>query len=162
MSPGKCHNNFERMIFKIIWRVDIPMKLLANECRGISLIISQRYPWFEWRFCVTRQQAITWIWDYMNLSQFDWDLCHHIMSLGHKCYCCKLVYNLWWRIRELFRHLCGKFTGDRWTPFLFQRDGGMWSFDIFFDVSLNKLLNKQSSYRWFHRSDFTVMLNNDA
>ena len=44
-------------------------------------------------------------------------------------------------------HLCGEFTDHRWIP-LTQRPVTQ-SFDIFFDLRLNKRLSKQSSGWWF-------------
>ena len=43
-------------------------------------------------------------------------------------------------------HLCGEFTGPRWIPT--QRPMTR-SFDVFFDVRLNKRLSKQSWGWWF-------------
>ena len=43
-------------------------------------------------------------------------------------------------------HLCGEFTGPRWIPG--QRPVTR-SFDVFFDLRLNKRLNKQSWGWWF-------------
>ena len=43
-------------------------------------------------------------------------------------------------------HLCGEFTGPRWIPA--QRPVTQ-SFDVFFDLSLNKRLSKQSWSWWF-------------
>ena len=42
-------------------------------------------------------------------------------------------------------HLCGEFTGDRWIP---QRPVTR-SFDVFFDLHMNKQLSKQSWSWWF-------------
>ena len=42
--------------------------------------------------------------------------------------------------------LCGEFTGHRWIPFTKASDA---SFDVFFDMHLNKWLSKQSRRRWF-------------
>ena len=42
--------------------------------------------------------------------------------------------------------LCGEFPGHRWIPLTKARDA---SFDIFFDLSLNKRLSKQSWGWWF-------------
>ena len=44
-------------------------------------------------------------------------------------------------------HLCGEFTGPRWIPPA-QRPV-TWSFDVFFDLGLNKRLSKQSWGWWF-------------
>ena len=43
--------------------------------------------------------------------------------------------------------LCGEFTGHWWIPHI-QRPV-TWSFDVFFDLRLNKRLSKQSRGRWF-------------
>ena len=43
-------------------------------------------------------------------------------------------------------HLCGEFTGPRWIPRTKASDA---SFDVFFDLRLNKRLSKQSSGWWF-------------
>ena len=57
--------------------------------------------------------------------------------------------------------LCGKFTGDRWIS----RTNGQLRFDVFFDLRLNKRLNKQPWGWWFetpawslwrHRNVFKV------
>ena len=57
----------------------------------------------------------------------------------------------WWRhqMENIFRvtgHLCGEFTGPRWIPRTKASDAG---FDVFFDLSLNKRLGKQSWGWWF-------------
>ena len=43
-------------------------------------------------------------------------------------------------------HLCGEFTGPRWSP---RKWPVTRTFDIFFDLRLNKRLNKQSWGWWF-------------
>ena len=43
-------------------------------------------------------------------------------------------------------HLCGEFTGHRWIP---RTKPVTRSFDVFFDLSLNKRLSKQSWGWWF-------------
>ena len=43
-------------------------------------------------------------------------------------------------------HLYGEFTGDRWIP---HTKPVTRSFDVFFDLRLNKRLSKQSSDWWF-------------
>ena len=43
-------------------------------------------------------------------------------------------------------HLCGEITGDRWIPLTKPVTR---SFDVFFDLRLNKWLGKQSRRRWF-------------
>ena len=43
--------------------------------------------------------------------------------------------------------LWGEFTGHRWIPFTKAR--ATQSFDVFFDLRLNKWLSKQSRRRWF-------------
>ena len=43
-------------------------------------------------------------------------------------------------------HLCGEFTGPRWIPRTKASDA---SFDVFFDLRLNKRLSKQSWGWWF-------------
>ena len=45
-------------------------------------------------------------------------------------------------------HLCGEFTGPRWIPA--QRPVTR-SFDVFFDLRLNKRLSKQSRGWWFEK-----------
>ena len=42
--------------------------------------------------------------------------------------------------------LCGEFTGHWWIPLTKTSDAG---FGVFFDLRLNKRLNKQSLHRWF-------------
>ena len=42
--------------------------------------------------------------------------------------------------------LCGEFTGHRWIP---PQRPVTWSFDVFFDLRLNKRLSKQSQCWWF-------------
>ena len=42
--------------------------------------------------------------------------------------------------------LCGEFTGDRWIP---RTKPVTWSFDVSFDLHLNKRLSKQSWGWWF-------------
>ena len=64
----------------------------------------------------------------------------------------------WWRglvgshdassngnIFRVTRPLCGKFTGDRWIT---QKKPVTQSFDVFFDLRLNKRLSKQSWGLW--------------
>ena len=46
-----------------------------------------------------------------------------------------------WNIFRVTGHLCGEFTGPRWIP---AQRPVTWSFDIFFDLRLNKRLSKQS------------------
>ena len=43
-------------------------------------------------------------------------------------------------------HLCGEFTGPRWSPRTKASDA---EFDVFFDLRLNKRLSKQSWGWWF-------------
>ena len=43
--------------------------------------------------------------------------------------------------------LCGEFAGHQWIPRI--KRPVTWSFDVFFDLSLNKRLSKQSKPRWF-------------
>ena len=47
-------------------------------------------------------------------------------------------------IFRVIGQLCGEFTGDRWIPRTEAR-----SFDVFFDLRLNKRLSKQSWGWWF-------------
>ena len=57
-----------------------------------------------------------------------------------------------WSNGNIFRvtgPLCGEFTGHWWFPF--QRPGSR-SFDVFFDLHLNKRLSKQSRRRWCETS----------
>ena len=48
-------------------------------------------------------------------------------------------------------HLCGEFTGPRWIPRTMASDAVVVtrSFDVFFDLRLNKRLSKQSWGWWF-------------
>ena len=50
-----------------------------------------------------------------------------------------------WKQWPLYWPLCGEFTGRRWIPV--QRPV-TWSFDVFFDLCLNKPLSKQSWDWW--------------
>ena len=56
----------------------------------------------------------------------------------------------WWRHKMktsgVTGHLCGEFTGHRWIPCTKASDG---SFDVFFDLLLNKRLSKQWWGWWF-------------
>ena len=49
---------------------------------------------------------------------------------------------IYWNMFLCYWPLC--FTGHRWIPLTIAR-----SFDVFFDLHLNKLLSKQSKCRWF-------------
>ena len=51
-----------------------------------------------------------------------------------------------WKQFRVTGHLCGEFTGPRWIPA--QRPVTR-SFDVFFDLRLNKRLSKQSWGWWF-------------
>ena len=54
------------------------------------------------------------------------------------------LFNPRWQNGNIFRatgHLCGEFTGDRWIP---AQRPVTWSFDVIFDLSVNRRLNKQS------------------
>ena len=42
--------------------------------------------------------------------------------------------------------LWGEFTGHRWIPLTIPVT---WSFDVIFDLGMNKRLSKQSRHRWF-------------
>ena len=42
--------------------------------------------------------------------------------------------------------LCGEFIADRWIP---HTKPGTWTFDVFFDLCLNKWLSEQSRVWWF-------------
>ena len=64
--------------------------------------------------------------------------------------------------------LCGEFTGHRWIPLT--KDLMAWSFDVFFDMHLNKRLSKQSWGWWFetpscslirHRNGFCTNMGLD-
>ena len=44
--------------------------------------------------------------------------------------------------------LCGEFTGHRWIPLVRPVTQ---SFDVLFDLCLNKRLSKQSQHRWFEK-----------
>ena len=60
----------------------------------------------------------------------------------------------WWRHQmetfSLLLALCdGEFTGDRWFPLTKASDAELW---CFYDVRLNKRLNKQSICLWFEAS----------
>ena len=46
-------------------------------------------------------------------------------------------------------HLCGEFTGHRWSPHTKASDA---EHDIFFDLRLNKRMSKQSRDWWFETS----------
>ena len=98
-------------------------------------------------------------------------LCHNIMTTqpiscicSHTCVCwlSSLTQHCdsWWLIIHLQTHmmtswngnifcvtghLCGEFTGLRWIP---RTTGQTQSFDVFFDLRLNKRLSKQSKRRW--------------
>ena len=55
--------------------------------------------------------------------------------------------NEWWRHQmekncRVTGHLCGEFTGHRWIPHTKASDAE--SFDVFFDLRMNKRLSKQS------------------
>ena len=56
-------------------------------------------------------------------------------------------------------HLCGEFTGLRWIP---TQRPVTWSFDVFFDLCLNKRLSKQSWGWWFGTPSLPLWRQNDA
>ena len=51
-----------------------------------------------------------------------------------------------WKHFPRYWPLCGEFTGDRWIP---RKKPMTHSFDVFFDLCLNKWLSKQSRGWWF-------------
>ena len=53
-----------------------------------------------------------------------------------------------WNIFHVTGPLCGEFTGHRWIPLTMPVTR---SFDVFFDLGLNKRLSKQSRRRWYER-----------
>ena len=71
------------------------------------------------------------------------NICHYTTTTVHE--------ETWWHHQKgnIFRitdPLCGKFIGHRWIPP--QRPVSR-SFDVFFDLRLNKRFSKQSGRRWF-------------
>ena len=69
--------------------------------------------------------------------------CYLIINvLNSKC----MIAPSYGNIFRVNGHLCGVFTGPRWIPA--QRPVTR-SFDVFFDLRLNKMLSKQSWGRWF-------------
>ena len=55
--------------------------------------------------------------------------------------------------------LCGEFTGERWIP---PQRPVMQSFDVFFDLPLNRQLNKQWRRWWFETLPCSLWLHCDA
>ena len=55
-------------------------------------------------------------------------------------------------------HLCGEFTNHRWIPCT----SLMWSFDVFFDLRLNKWLSTQSWDWWFETSSRSLWRQHNA
>ena len=109
------------------------VKLLSSEYHRTDLMRCQLWCG-EW-LGVDRQQAKTWANDYPGL-------CHHMASLGH---------NAWWRHQmETFSALLAICAGNSPVPgdFPTQRPVTR-SFDVFFNLCLNKRLRKQSWRWWF-------------
>ena len=80
--------------------------------------------------------------------------CHHDYH-WHRCLCVSLLspptmnYMMTSSNENVFRvtgHLCREFTGPRWNP---RTKAVTRSFDVFFDLHLNKWLSKQSWGWWF-------------
>ena len=63
------------------------------------------------------------------------------------------TFHSWWRHQmETFSALL-TLTGDRWIPRTMASDAELW---VFFDLRLNKRLNKQSRRRWFETPSHTL------
>ena len=62
-----------------------------------------------------------------------------------------------WKHFRVTDPLGGEFTGHRWIPL---KKSVTWRFDVFFDLRLNKRLNKHSNRWWFerHRSHYDVTI----
>ena len=91
-----------------------------------------------------------WRWFLKKKSHLTWTT-----SLHFRCGASISYTNVWtwWRHQmETFftlttGHLCGEFIGPRWIP---RTKSVTRSFDVFFDLRLNKQLSKQSwGFCWF-------------
>ena len=84
---------------------------------------------------------IIWIPQYLFFTQFcfhaEWSTINERASHDD-------VIN--WNHFRVIGHLCGEFTGHRWIP---RTQAVARSFDVFFDLNLNKQLSKQSWGSWF-------------
>ena len=171
LAPRKFEWNFRYLILQMIsvicWLslVQLPW----YECHWTSLMISQH--WFRQWLGVVRKQAITW-------ANVDPDLRRHMASLGHNELkrapdgLGKLLWSLLWRGSDathaqhmmtlsngnIFRvtgHLSGEFTGHRWIP---PQRPVTRSFDVFFDLRLNKRLsnNREAGDLRRHRAHYDV------
>ena len=86
----------------------------------------------------------------MSVENYCFDCLLFILKLA-----CRLHGTRWLNMmtssnRNIFRvtgHLCGEFTAPRWIPRTKASDAS--SFEVFFDLRLNKRLSKQSWGWWF-------------
>ena len=73
LTPGRDGNNFEIIIFELIYQIDIEIILWRMPKHQIH----DKSTWFRWWLGAVRQQAITW-------ANGDPDLFRHMVSLGPK------------------------------------------------------------------------------
>ena len=116
------------------------MELLTYEWHRTVLMASQYL--FIWWLGAVRQQVITWT----NVDQVLW---HHIASLRHNYIMTSSNGNIF----RVTGPLCGEFTGPGEFPT--QRPVTR-SFDVFFDLRLNKRLSKQPWGWWFETPSWSL------
>ena len=78
-------------------------------------------------------------------------LCYHTMIVSSNG---NIFLHYWPFVRGIHRSLC-----DRWFP---SQRPVMWSFDVFFDLRLNKWLSKQSRCWWFEMPSWSLWHHRNA
>ena len=100
----------------------------------------QRYQCWEWRIMCGRLHTS------FPVFLFGWLRDSHFYPIWHSCGPLVMTSSNG-KIFRVTGFLWGEFTGHRWIPFTKAR--ATQSFDVFFDLRLNKWLSKQSRRRWF-------------
>ena len=85
------------------------------------------------RLCIFVLICAIYMKPHVLVCRFDHRCCHDVIK---------------WNIFRVTGPLCGEFTGYWWIPL---KKAVTCSFDVFFDLCLNKRLSKQSWGCWFER-----------
>ena len=126
-----CHEMFPHywpLMWPIHWsQVDYPQ--IGQQCGSLVGLLL-----LAWSDCCTAKQLPV-IWGETNRDVLNaWSNSYIMMTSSNG------------NIFRVTGHLCGEFTGLRWSP---RKRPVTRSFDIFFDLRLNKRLSKQSWCWWF-------------
>ena len=135
-------NNFYQYIFSRWYGLRsrvLLVKLLSCECNRIPLMISQR--WF--RYAARRYLNHCWL-RYAVIAINIPSFIHVVTNNETSCYCMMTSSN--GIIFRVTGPLCGEFTGPGEFP---AQMSVTRSFDVFFDLRLNKRLSKQPWGWWF-------------